>query len=1271
MSNVTEANPAWPDTLDPEPNAEEQAWLASGPLTLARIAPSALADLAASEVTVTQVRRFDWPRLQTKPNRALLAVLLIAFGGFAWRFWDEFNGSWILSWPLVIWLALALLTFNFLLGRHGEDLPLIGRSYAEAKPAGLKLRLFYGRCLAARRFFHGWFNLFMLTWPRRYYIPWREVEQVGLFTADYGLRVGTLYWVRIWSRDRYSYTVLVTPNQQQASELADLIVGQAHLGAWAELGEHSTDLLNPDLGVLSKDDHFRWRTDRRRISVHGAYSSVSARLWRTPDPQPSRLIAIRPTWRAAVKLTVAIALMLVALNYDYLISLSIWPPSSANLSINNPMPIPPLHEIWHTSVTRDYNDTISFGGGKIALVNEFSANIYDAASGKPLSNPHLNGVSGCYNRHGTISEDGNYLYYVAYKQDKAASNQTCNDTPYEMVAFSLQTNSVIWKHPVSSNGLFVLQPKLNLVVVGGYGPNVEALNLQTGALVWQSKDLSNARCSLIAVGGDSVYAELGGPAATLVALNIKDGVVRWTKTTQHAYELGADAQRVYVMGSPNESVYSSNGDALYNQADIHWVSGFDSYIASSRLRWTEDYAEANKVRLKAIDSKPAARYGIHPPLVTTLISTLGHASQLVTEWYTWSTAMSFTHSQEQDNPLYRFPRASYIIWQGQRQPSSPTNQRIRLRNAMSITEEANSVEADANRTGLAVEPLRPASPDAIDPEPSAAERARLANGPLALTRAATQPGGLALIGEASLPRRFVWPRLQAGVRGIVILALIWPLYWCTTSAWSEFVGTWVLSWGLALPLVGFLVISDVILVLLGERLPLIGRSWVELRPEGVRVYLFYGRKPAVRGKGFRIFGLVWPCRATIPWADVARVAVYRADYENTQRGPRRTMYWVKLWTNNGTGYVALITDMEAQAHELANLLAQHAGLSKWAYLNGNDSSIINPSLGPLDRDTLFIWRADQRRISNATTIGSVNAELWRAPFRELMPRVGGLRWRTLVKLTLLVVLLIAIFNYDYLLSYLLWTPPGPIASDPAWLGGHHDAGNTNASNQTLIPPLHEVWHTKLEYGSATNISLGGGKLLVTGESTAYAYDASSGKLLNQYKLFDSSNPPGYNEVITGTISPDGNYAYFVSINMSVDRISGVEKTTYQRVVLDLNTSSQIWQQTLSGNPTFLFEPKRNLIITSSPVTTNTNGTTSYDYVIEALNPQTGAQVWHSEGFGAVAPNEIAVGGDNVYAATDGGDQIVALNIGNGTTRWKKGNPVTFADCWPMHSMFMR
>jgi len=613
MSNSTEANPTWPDTLDPEPDAQEQAWLATGPLALARAAPSTRADLAVLDA-VTQVRRFDWPRLQTKPNRALLAVLLIAFGGCAWRFWDEFNGSWVLSWPLVIWLALALLTFNFLLGRYGEGLPLIGHSYAETKPAGLKLRLFYRRCPSARRFFHGWFNLFMLTWPRCYYISWHDVEQVGLFTAYYGLRVGTLYWVRIWSRDRYGYTTLVTPIQQQASELADLIVGQAHLSAWAELGEHSTDPLNPDLGVLSKDDHFRWRTDRRRISVHGAYSSVNAKLWRTPDPQPSRLIAIRPTWRTAVKLVVAIALILVALNYDYLISLSIWPPSSANLSINNPMPIPPLHEVWHAPVERSYYDSILFGGGKVVFVN-YVANSYDASTGRLLNSYKLpNTSAGCWIEHAALSEDGNYLYYNAFRTDAdktkvEANNASCSSVNYELVAFDLRASSIAWQHPIGHEGVFALDPKHKLVIVSDDTVSAIALDAQSGNELWRGQALpkfipptpvagstymaigdDQNVANHIAVGGNTAYVEEGLGSSILLALDVRDGKTQWTKRPAKGFGLLADSERAYLIDKSDASVYSSNGDELAQialqgrDATSVWLISED-YVLNNGLLW--------------------------------------------------------------------------------------------------------------------------------------------------------------------------------------------------------------------------------------------------------------------------------------------------------------------------------------------------------------------------------------------------------------------------------------------------------------------------------------------------------------------------------------------------------------------------------------------------------------------------------------------------------------------------------------------------------------
>ncbi len=577
---------------------------------------------------------------------------------------------------------------------------------------------------------------------------------------------------------------------------------------------------------------------------------------------------------------------------------------------------------------------------------------------------------------------------------------------------------------------------------------------------------------------------------------------------------------------------------------------------------------------------------------------------------------------------------------------------------MSVTEEASRIETGANHARLTAEPPRTASPDAIDPEPSAGERARLANGPLALTRAVTQPDRLlAANAPGQVPRYFVWQRMRPATKGIALIAILLPLGWCAVSAWNEFVGTWTLSWGLLLPLVGMLIVGEAFLMLVGERLPLIGCSSVELQRSGVKLRLFYGRRPRTVGKGFSLLGFIWPCRASIPWADVMRVAIYTATYDRVQHAPRRTMYWVKLWAANGTGYVALITEMEAQAHELANLLAQQAGLTSWATLDGYRSSLINPSLSALDADTLTIWRADQRRIRNDSTMGSITAELWRAPQREFQHSLSLSR-RAVIKLAIVAAVLLTImFSYDYLLSYLLWTPPSPITSDNAWTGDYHDAGNTNASNQTLIPPLHEVWQAKASYGNSS-ISLGGGKLMLFDRSapvpynSIYAYDASSGKLLRQYSLAAT----GYSYqsgdlVVDGTISPDGNYAYYVVSNSSYSSGSGQSAINAQLNAFDFNSGGIIWQQPLKDSASFLLETQRNLIITSSYITTTLSGTVHSNFVIEALNPQTGKQVWQSGDLGAFAPAQVVVGGDAVYAITSNAGEVTAFDISNGSTRW--------------------
>ncbi len=546
-------------------------------------------------------------------------------------------------------------------------------------------------------------------------------------------------------------------------------------------------------------------------------------------------------------------------------------------------------------------------------------------------------------------------------------------------------------------------------------------------------------------------------------------------------------------------------------------------------------------------------------------------------------------------------------------------------------------------------------PEAADPDLSAAERTRLASGALTMAQSPMQPDG-SLVSEASLlPRRFVWARMRTASQWRVVLILLLFSLWCALDASDDYIGTWVLTWSLTIHLVGLLIFGDALLAQWGERLPLIGRSWVELRTDGVRMRLFYGRRPGVMGKGFRLLGFILPCRAHIAWADLARVAVYTATYDRASRTPGCTMYWVKLWTGNGTGYVALITDIEAQAHELANLLVQHAGLSSWATLDGTRSSLTNPSLGPLDAKTLTLWQADQRRIRNVSTVGSVSAELWRAPQRERVSVTHWLRPGIVIKLALFVILLIGIYNYDYLLSYLLWTPPVPVTSDKTWTGDHHDAGSSNASNQTLIPPLHEVWHTPLQEDIAPT-SLGGGKLLAFSPLFAYEYDANNGSLLNKYSLHNEGYTDG---TIASTISPDGSTAYFISAK-GISVISGKESVQNSQLkALNLNTGSIIWQRPLKGSASFVLDTQHNLLITSSTATTYSNGIYDFNYVTEALNPQSGAQVWHSDNLGLYPPQKFAVGGDIVYAATEhpgsGGYQatLYALDISSGATRWKR------------------
>lgn len=576
---------------------------------------------------------------------------------------------------------------------------------------------------------------------------------------------------------------------------------------------------------------------------------------------------------------------------------------------------------------------------------------------------------------------------------------------------------------------------------------------------------------------------------------------------------------------------------------------------------------------------------------------------------------------------------------------------------MNITDEIASSEQSRARVAVAPE-HNGASPAALDPEPSAAEQARLAHGPLVIspTLHPASPIAAAAMMDTQ-PRRFDWPRLQPKSNAWPWLGLIYPLGWCVFSVWNEFVGTWVLSWGLALPLIGLLLIIELWLLQVGERLPRFGRSWAEVSAAGVRLRLFYGRKPAMRGKSFSINSPIWPVRRFISWPEVAKVALYTASYRGLPtEPPQRTMYWVKLWTQNNTGYVALITDMEAQANELVNMLAQHASLGRWAIFDASQTSLLDPSLGLLDADTLTLWRADRRRISGKAGVDSITAMMWHAPQRQLICRPGfQLRPRTLIKLAALLILLALFFNYDYLLSFLLWQPPATVTTDATWLGAHHDAGNSNASSQTLIPPLHEVWHSPPKSEGRPILSLAAGKLLAIDNSTVNVYDAASGKLLSNIGLNSLLNLNAYERgVALATLSADGNYVYFTLQN-GVDYAPQYSFSSGNSLLnaLDLRSGKLVWSNITGGNVQFAYAPERNLLISSSLVLTASESITTSDYLIEALDPHTSKQLWHSSDLGLFAPKQIVIGGDTVYALMgNGGNKLVALDIASGTTRWQ-------------------
>lgn len=506
MSNPAQSRP---DTFDPAPNADELARLANGPLSLAQLTPDTSPHSFASESAIAT--RFDWPRLQTRPSRWLLVLLLVA-GLCAWQAWAEFDYSWVLSGPLLLWALPALILFYAVFWRVGEWLPLLGRSYVQVRGDGLKVRLFYGRAPVARRFLGNWLTGLSLLWPQCRRLPWREIEQVAIYHAYYIMRWDNLYWVRLWSRDRFGYTVLVTPYRQQAEELATLIVRRAKLREWAEISERGANILDPALGQLNSDDHFRQRMDKRRISLRGANISVVTHLWRSPII--SRPIP-KPTFAAALKLTLAAALLLIALNYNYLLSLLIWPPADATGDIGQ-SPVPPLHEVWSVGVDRSFFDSLLFGGGKVTFITGNVATSYDASTGTTTAKynlPYI--VLSCSSKHSAISEDGNRLYYTAYEVADNDSmslgyNNSCSRTFFDVVAFDLRTNQIISRQQVTSDVVFASDFENKVGAVWPQKPKTGsgelswaehqsgvdfvrliATDYRTGRLVWRSPAVGN------------------------------------------------------------------------------------------------------------------------------------------------------------------------------------------------------------------------------------------------------------------------------------------------------------------------------------------------------------------------------------------------------------------------------------------------------------------------------------------------------------------------------------------------------------------------------------------------------------------------------------------------------------------------------------------------------------------------------------------------------------------------------------------------------------
>ncbi len=535
--------------------------------------------------------------------------------------------------------------------------------------------------------------------------------------------------------------------------------------------------------------------------------------------------------------------------------------------------------------------------------------------------------------------------------------------------------------------------------------------------------------------------------------------------------------------------------------------------------------------------------------------------------------------------------------------------------------------------------------DVLDLEPTAEERVRLANDAL------VQPIITSLaMDRITLRRTFIWPRLQGGSKPVAALQTLSFIFF-VLLAWLEFNGSWQLSWPLIVATLLALISLNAALGRVGERIARFGHSWVKLHPTGIRMRLFYGRRPTASqflGGRIRRPAYIWPRRYSVPWDEIARVGLYTAAYGYGTNSSYRELHWVRLWAPNGTGYTLLVTSHRQEAEELTRLIVGYARLTAWAEINERGVNCLDGSASPLDERTIANWKIDRKRLYAPSGDTEASVTMWHAD-RLLLPSRQWRRWpRRLATAALTGTLLLTLWlNYDNLISQLIWTPPSIAVQDDTWLGSKHDAGNSNRSEQTLIPPLHEVWHAPA--AERSDLSLAAGKLVACGGGSALVYAASSGKELARLPLRH-----GYSSDCT--ISADGGYLYYITSGQELNPDGSTGKEFHHWLTADnINTGAVAWQHEMGVSSYLLLVPEHHLIIAGITIDERTSNSA---VAVEALDPQSGAVVWRTgaldqDGFAA-----MAVGGDVLYVAPSR-QQLYTLDISSGRTLWHKSQSDAF------------